>query len=97
VDRAEVYLDWLAAEFDRRGGAALCNAHVSTMKRTMLVRRTSREADSGRASRAIDGPDVTFTGTLEIIDSDAFTALLARGLGRHRAFGFGMLLLAPGG
>jgi len=97
VDRAEVYLDWLAAEFDRRGGAALCNAHVSAMKRTMLVRRTSREEDGGRASRAIDGPDVTFAGTLEVNDSDAFTALLARGLGRHRAFGFGMLLLAPGG
>jgi len=97
VDRAEVYLDWLAAEFDRRGGAALCNAHVSTMKRTMLVRRTSRGGDRGRASRAIDGPDVTFTGTLEITSSDTFSALLARGLGRHRAFGFGMLLLAPGG
>jgi len=97
LDRAEVYLDWLAAEFDRRGGAALCNAHVSAMKRTTLVRRTSREDDMGRASRAIDGPDVTFTGTLEVTDSAAFSALLARGLGRHRAFGFGMLLLAPGG
>lgn len=97
VDRAQVYLDWLAAEFDRRGGAALCNAHVSAMKRTMLIRRTSREGNGGRSSRAIDGPDVTFTGTLKVTDSDAFAALLARGLGRHRAFGFGMLLLAPGG
>jgi len=61
------------------------------------VRRTSREDDRRRASRAIDGPDVTFTGTLEVTDSAAFSALLARGLGRHRAFGFGMLLLAPGG
>jgi CRISPR system Cascade subunit CasE len=25
----------------------------------------------------------------------AFRALLARGVGRHRAFGFGMLLLRP--
>jgi CRISPR system Cascade subunit CasE len=97
VDRAQVYLDWLAAEFDRRGGAALCNAHISAMKRTKLLRRASREGDGGRASRAIDGPDVTFAGTLEVTDSDPFKALLARGLGRHRAFGFGMLLLAPGG
>ena len=28
-------------------------------------------------------------------DSEAFSALLRRGVGRHRAFGFGMLLLRP--
>jgi CRISPR system Cascade subunit CasE len=33
------------------------------------------------------------TGTLRVGDAEAFRALLARGLGRHRAFGFGMLLL----
>jgi len=28
-------------------------------------------------------------------DPTGFAALLARGVGRHRAFGFGMLLLRP--
>ena len=40
-------------------------------------------------------PDVTFRGTLQVTDPDRFHALLARGVGRHRAFGFGMLLLRP--
>jgi len=35
------------------------------------------------------------TGVLQVRDSAAFAALLARGIGRHRAFGFGMLLLKP--
>ena len=35
------------------------------------------------------------SGTLRVTDPAAFAAGLARGIGRHRAFGFGMLLLAP--
>ncbi|MEE8524028.1 MAG: type I-E CRISPR-associated protein Cas6/Cse3/CasE [Thermoanaerobaculia bacterium] len=42
-------------------------------------------------------PDALLTGTLEVTDPDAFATLLARGVGRHRAFGFGMLLLRPPG
>jgi CRISPR system Cascade subunit CasE len=34
-------------------------------------------------------------GELTVADPDAFSALLARGVGRHRAFGYGMLLLRP--
>lgn len=97
VDRAQVYLDWLAAEFARRGGADLCNCRITAMKRTMLLRRAHGNGQQERETRALDGPDVTFAGTLEVTDGAAFSALLARGLGRHRAFGFGMLLLAPGG
>jgi CRISPR system Cascade subunit CasE len=35
------------------------------------------------------------TGILEVTGGEAFARLLARGVGRHRAFGFGMLLLKP--
>ncbi|MEQ8964701.1 MAG: type I-E CRISPR-associated protein Cas6/Cse3/CasE [Azospirillaceae bacterium] len=42
-------------------------------------------------------PDAVFEGVLRVDDPAAFAALLARGVGRHRAFGFGMLLLAPAG
>ena len=43
----------------------------------------------------MERPEVYLDGTLEITDSEAFNAMIARGLGRHRAFGFGMLLLRP--
>ena len=36
-------------------------------------------------------------GTLTIGDPDAFAAILSRGVGRHAAFGYGMLLLSPPG
>ena len=34
-------------------------------------------------------------GILAITDPTAFADLLARGVGRHRAYGYGMLLLRP--
>ena len=40
-------------------------------------------------------PEVIAGSTLIITDPTAFRVALARGIGRHRAFGFGMLLLKP--
>ena len=83
LSRETVYLDWLVerlapvAQIDR--GAT----RLVQFQRTLVA----------RANRAIEGPDVTFHGTLTVTRPDAFTALLARGIGRHRAFGYGMLLL----
>ncbi len=37
------------------------------------------------------------TGTLAVDDPVAFRRLLGRGVGRHVAFGYGMLLLKPVG
>ena len=34
-------------------------------------------------------------GVLTITDSEAFASTLAQGIGRHRSYGFGMLLLRP--
>lgn len=34
---------------------------------------------------------------IRIKDPASFDALLRRGIGRHRAFGFGMMLLSPPG
>jgi CRISPR system Cascade subunit CasE len=34
-------------------------------------------------------------GTLTVVDAERFAMLLGRGIGRFRAFGFGMLLLSP--
>jgi CRISPR system Cascade subunit CasE len=48
-------------------------------------------------TRTHEKPDVTLRGRLSITDSAAFADLLRRGVGRHKAFGFGMLLLRPPG
>ena len=85
LDRETVYLSWFRSQI-AEDTARLAVLTVSAMKRTPVYRK---------GAPFIDGPDVTFTGVLEVADPIAFASLLARGIGRHRAFGFGMLLLAP--
>ena len=85
--REEVYTDWLRKQFESRGGAALESAMLASFQRTRAVRRLR-----GTYS---EGPDALMRGTLEITDGPAFAKLLAGGVGRHRAYGYGMLLLRP--
>lgn len=85
--REEVYLDWLSG---RLHGAAELERDA-----TRLVRFHRTVASRGRG--AVEGPDAVVHGTLTILNREAFAQLLARGIGRHRAYGYGMLLLsAPG-
>jgi CRISPR system Cascade subunit CasE len=92
VERQAVYREWLADEIARRGGAALATSRVIAHQRERLVRRDHGEQ---RKSHLAERPDVVMGGELVVEDGAKFTALLARGLGRHRGFGFGMLLLSP--
>lgn len=45
--------------------------------------------------RYSEGPDAVLRGELVITDAAKFTELLASGIGRHKAYGYGMLLLRP--
>lgn len=92
VDREKVYRDWLQAQFDRLGSIKLASARMTSFKRSRLLRRTHGEQ---RKSRGVERPDALFTGVIEVGDDAGMQKLLSRGLGRHRAFGFGMLLLKP--
>ncbi len=89
--REEVYVAWLSERFERIGGARL------DPKETRLVSFRRTPAMRTRHGRASEGPDAVLQGTLTITDADAFTDLLARGIGRHRAYGYGMVLLRPAG
>ncbi|MEX1364309.1 MAG: type I-E CRISPR-associated protein Cas6/Cse3/CasE [Nannocystaceae bacterium] len=92
-EREVIYRQWLGAAIDRTGGARLHEAVVDAFELRTLLRRT-RGPDRRVAAR-LRKPDVTFRGVLEVAEPEAFSKLLRRGLGRHRAFGFGMLLLRP--
>ena len=76
-----------------QGAVELLDVQLSAFARSKSVRRTQANADQGRKGHASDGPDATLKGSLRITDPTAFAHLVARGVGRHRAFGFGMLLL----
>lgn len=83
--REGAYLDWLGA---RLAPAALLDPGAS---RLASFQRTRIQRDG----RRIEGPDAVVHGTLTVTDPAAFADLLARGVGRHRSYGYGMLLLRP--
>ena len=85
--REQVYHEWLARQFDARGGATLESAVLHSFQRARAVRR--------RHGRYSEGPDALLRGNLVVTDGHAFARLLANGIGRHRAYGYGMLLLRP--
>lgn len=92
IEREMTYREWFVEQLKRHGGASVDRLKIESFQIDKLSRR--HHAEDQR--RTIDGrPDVTFAGTLTVTDPPAFRALLARGIGRHRAFGFGMLLLRP--
>ena len=77
------------AQLDRIGGARL------DVQRTKLVSFQRTRAIRKLHARYSEGPDAVMRGILTITDAEAFFNLLTRGVGRHRAFGYGMLLLRP--
>lgn len=91
--REEVYREWLEDQLARRGGVDLLEARMDVFKLRKLTRRSH---DADRTARVFKRPDTRMTGTIRVAEPDEFNGLLETGLGRHRAFGFGMVLLAPG-
>jgi CRISPR system Cascade subunit CasE len=93
-DRAQVYCEWLAKQL--APAATVVASRLDGFRRVKMLRR-SAAAGGGRRLVALERPQALFQGELHIEDPTAFAALLARGIGRHRAFGYGMLLLRPAG
>jgi CRISPR system Cascade subunit CasE len=93
LSREAVYADWLKRQFE--DVADVHEIRMTEFSLSTVVRRAAPQADGARPKRPVQGPDAVFTGVLQVRDSAAFAALVARGIGRHRAFGFGMLLLKP--
>lgn len=83
VRRDEVYARWLAERLD--GAARIETVRMTRLEQTVALRK-------GSASR---GPDVTLQGELTVTNGAAFAEKLHRGVGRHTAYGYGMLLLRP--
>lgn len=92
VPRADCYLDWLGMQLVGMG-ARLERGRIDAFRFTRLLMRDG--AGAQRRRRYLDGPDAVAVGTLEVTDTKQFAAGLARGIGRFRTFGFGMLLLSP--
>lgn len=91
LSRSEIYQAWLAKELLPH--AKLVRGKLSNYRLEPVTRR-SHHGTEHRAKQGLRKPSATFEGVLEI-NSLEFGSTLARGIGRHRAFGLGMLLLQP--
>jgi len=92
VSRPGAYTDWLAQQV--AGAATIERAELTGFSLGHHLRR-SRPVGADRARRAhsLRRPRALLAGEFRVEDPDRFAALLARGIGRHRSFGYGMLLL----
>lgn len=93
LSRQAVYTDWLKWQFS--DVADLHEVQMTEFQLSAVVRRSAPSTDGKRAKQPVLGPNAVLTGVLQVRDSEAFATLVSRGVGRHRAFGFGMLLLKP--
>ena len=89
--RAEVYRHWFARQWQEV--VALEQVELLGMSaRARLLRRARR---GGNRLLSIERPQALFAAEAVIREPARFADYLARGIGRHRAFGYGMVLLAP--
>jgi CRISPR system Cascade subunit CasE len=107
-EREPVYRAWLADRLAAAGGRFVA-ARMTSFRLGPLVRRrhaspSARTATEGEPARRLPAmgrraaarrPEVVFDGVLEVTEPETFASSVTRGIGRHRAFGFGMLLLRP--
>jgi CRISPR system Cascade subunit CasE len=96
LTREDVYLDWLNERFE---GAARLDRSKSRLKRfaRRIAERRPLKEQGYWTQTASEGPDATIHGELTVTNSEALCRLLAGGVGRHTAYGYGMLLLRPAG
>ena len=90
LNREDAYQEWLDTRFG--DAASIEFATIHSFRRTKLARRNHEKQ---RKTTVVERPDVVMRGELTVNDSVAFQDIVRKGIARHRAFGFGMLLLKP--
>lgn len=92
--RDEVYCDWVRDRLTRTGAIDELYLTLQGFRLVKHMRQTSKR-DGIRNTTTIVRPQVQVQGRFVVKDADALDLLLSRGLGRHTAFGYGMMLLRP--
>lgn len=88
----ETYHQWLQRRF--APAAELQNVIITGSRSSRLTTRGQEDHNGAPVrSKRRSYPETTFTGRLRITNPQAFDRLVRHGVGRHCAFGFGMLLL----
>jgi CRISPR system Cascade subunit CasE len=92
LSRDQVYCQWAKERLERSGGLQVLSLAATGFRLVRPLRQTQQHP---RKRQTLTRPEVLFKGLLRVLEPEAFARTLARGVGRHRAFGYGMLLLRP--
>lgn len=90
IDRESVYGEWLSDRI-----ASFKGAEIIDMQMKAFRLREFRRRDEKRKIQHMTRPEVIFDGILKVVESSGFASMLKDGIGRHKAFGFGAILLRP--
>ncbi len=91
--RETVYCDWARQRFNDY--SVTVNSMRLTSFRLVKQVRQTQSSNGKRIAHHIVRPQALLEGELTIEDPTEFTRFLMHGVGRHRAFGYGMILLRP--
>jgi CRISPR system Cascade subunit CasE len=94
LNRETVYLDWVRERMERGSACTVTKIEMSGFRLVRTTRQTQKK-NGKRIRPNLRRPHVLVAGQLMIYQPDAFNLLLSQGVGRHRSFGYGMLLLKP--
>ena len=96
----EEWLAWLERKAGQSGfrlKAVRAAAHVPDVRSGRDLRATGLEKRTDGSSSQLTFYGVAFEGRLEVVDTALFHAALQAGIGSGKAYGYGLLSLAPGG
>jgi CRISPR system Cascade subunit CasE len=98
LSREKVYLDWLNKRLFP--SARISEENIRAVMRQFRILSLQRRGHPGNETSkrplvSMKFPEAVLTGELVIDDPVGFNVLLSKGIGRHKAFGFGMLKLSP--
>lgn len=86
--REQVYIRWLSCLIAKAEAATVQEAE------TKLLAYHQSQTARKPGQKPFRGPNAIIRGNLTVKNGDAFTNMLRKGIGRHRAYGYGMLLLS---
>lgn len=96
LDRDRIYCEWAREHIEHEEAAKLLAVRLGGFRLTRQVRFTQKDLGlKERKKRALIRPWALFQGKISVLNSEKFAHLLRQGIGRHRSFGYGMLLLRP--
>ncbi len=94
LDRASIYSEWVKKQIELRAGAQVAFIQLAGFSLLEHVRKGPK-VTRPRTWTKIVRPSALMQGELIVKDQNAFMQAVATGIGRHKAFGYGMLLLRP--